>query len=282
MENILAQAEEFYKDYDETEDRACARVMLKIMLDSVPEILPSSMEAYRKDIPALVEHLYGTSIFANYDKFAAYVQAGGGASLASDPAMQFADNIGALQKKLAREVDPSRYKFVQGHRLFIAGLREMEPSKKYYPDANATLRITYGNILPYSPADGVYYDYRTSLRGVMEKEDPQKPVDFTVPARLKELYAARDFGPYAVNGCVPTCFISNNDITGGNSGSPVLNARGELIGLAFDGNWDAMSGDVAFEPNLQRTISVDVRYVLFVIDKFAGAGHLLREMTIVR
>ena len=137
-------------------------------------------------------------------------------------------------------------------------------------------------MLPYEPADGVVYDYYTTLKGVMEKEDSSNP-EFVVPAKLKELYEAKDFGPYAnERGELPVAFLINCDITGGNSGSPVLNAKGELIGLAFDGNWEAMSGDVAFEPDLQRTIAVDVRYVLFVIDKFAGADWLLDEMTLVK
>jgi hypothetical protein len=143
------------------------------------------------------------------------------------------------------------------------------------------MRITYGQVLPYSPRDGVDYHYYTTLKGVMEKENPENPVEFTVEPRLKELYQNKDYGRYGVKGEMPVAFLSNNDITGGNSGSPVINGKGELIGIAFDGNWEAMSGDVAFEPELQRTISVDIRYVLFVIDKFAGAGHLVDEMTLV-
>lgn len=150
-----------------------------------------------------------------------------------------------------------------------------------YPDANFTMRMTYGNVLPYRPADGVIYDYYTTLSGIMEKENPEDP-EFVVPAKLRELWTAKDYGRYAMqNGEVPVAFLSNNDITGGNSGSPVMNARGELLGLAFDGNWEAMSGDIAFEPELQRTISVDIRYVLFIVDKFAGARHLIDEMTLV-
>ena len=137
-------------------------------------------------------------------------------------------------------------------------------------------------MLPYEPADGVVYDYYTTLKGVMEKEDSSNP-EFVVPAKLKELYEAKDFGPYAnCKGELPVAFLANCDITGGNSGSPMMNSRGELIGLAFDGNWEAMSGDIAFEPDVQRTIGVDVRYVLFVIDKFAGADWLLDEMTLVK
>ena len=161
-------------------------------------------------------------------------------------------------------------------------MMEMNPNKNYYPNANLTMRLTYGNVKDYYPADAVHYDVVTTIDGIMEKEDPNN-WEFVVPAKLKELYNAKDYGQYAdKNGNLPICFLSTNDITGGNSGSPIINANGHLIGLAFDGNWEAMSGDIAFEPNLQRTINVDVRYVLFVIDKYAGAGHLLKEMTIVR
>ena len=154
----------------------------------------------------------------------------------------------------------------------------MGGDKPMYPDANFTLRLTYGSVLPYSPKDAVVYNYYTTLDGVMEKEDPTN-FEFVVPAKLKELWKNKDFGRYAMpNGKLPVAFLSNNDITGGNSGSPVLNDKGELLGLAFDGNWEAMSGDVIFEPELQRCINVDVRYVLFIIDKFGGAGYLLDEM----
>ena len=151
--------------------------------------------------------------------------------------------------------------------------------KGWASDANFTIRLTYGRVLPYSPADGIEYNYYTTLKGVMEKEDSENPQEFFVPEKLKELYAAKDFGRYAnAKGELPTCFLADCDITGGNSGSPVLNGSGALIGLAFDGNWEAMSGDIAFEPDLQRTIAVDIRYVLFIVDKFAGAGWLLDEL----
>ena len=172
-------------------------------------------------------------------------------------------------------------KQAEGERLFIAGLREMNPDVKYYPDANFTMRLSYGQVLDYYPADGVHYDYTTTLKGVMEKEDPDN-WEFVVPEKLKELYASKDYGRYGQDGEMVVGFITNNDITGGNSGSPVMNGKGELIGLAFDGNWEAMSGDIAFEPELQRTICVDVRYVLFIIDKFAGAQNIIDELTIVK
>ena len=144
------------------------------------------------------------------------------------------------------------------------------------------MRMTYGQVLDYYPADAIHYDYVTTLDGVMEKEDPSND-EFIVPAKLKELYNKKDYGPYAdKDGKLITCFLSNNDITGGNSGSPILNADGHLIGLAFDGNWEAMSGDIAFEPELQRTINVDARYVLFIIDKYANAQNLIKELKIIK
>lgn len=166
-----------------------------------------------------------------------------------------------------------------GNRLFVAGIREMQPEKKFAPNANSTMRLTYGQILDYYPADAVHYDYYTTTKGILEKEDPTN-WEFVVPEKLKELINKKDYGEYSENGIMPVAFLSNTDITGGNSGSPVINGNGELIGLAFDGNWEAMSGDIAFEPNLQRTISVDIRYVLFIIDKYAGAKNIINELVI--
>jgi hypothetical protein len=152
-----------------------------------------------------------------------------------------------------------------------------EKGKFLYPDANFTMRLTYGKVEGYE-VNGKKFNYYTTLDGVMAKENPNDP-EFVVPAKLKELWKAKDYGKYALkNGEMPVCFLTNNDITGGNSGSDVLNAKGELIGLAFDGNYESMSGDVIFEPNVQRCICVDIRYVLFVMDKFGGAGYLLNEM----
>ena len=170
--------------------------------------------------------------------------------------------------------------------MFVKGLREFyaetQPEKSLYPDANSSLRMSYGSVQDYQPADAVHYDYVCTANGILEKYVPGD-YEFDVPQRLLDLINNKDFGQYAdENGELIVCFLSTNDITGGNSGSPIMNAKGELIGLAFDGNWEAMSGDINFEPTLQRTINVDARYVLFVIDKFAGATNLIDELTIVK
>ena len=158
----------------------------------------------------------------------------------------------------------------------------MNGNTPMYPDANSTMRTTFGTVCDYYPADGVHYNYFTTTNGILQKEKPGDP-EFDVPARLKQLILNKDFGQYAdKDGSLHVCFLSNNDITGGNSGSPIMNAKGELIGLAFDGNWEALSSDIVFNTELQRCINVDARYVLFVIDKFGGAGYLLDEMDIVK
>ena len=173
----------------------------------------------------------------------------------------------------------------RGMRLFVDGTIQMNKDKAYASDANSTMRVTYGNVLSYDGADAIHYSHITTLEGVMQKEvvTDNKNHEFYVPKKLKDLYNSKDYGQYAMkDGRLPVGFLSNNDITGGNSGSPVINAKGQLIGTAFDGNWEAMSGDIYFEPNIQRTISVDIRYTLFIIDKYAGAGHLVKEMTLVK
>ena len=176
------------------------------------------------------------------------------------------------------DVRSSQEQIAEGSKRFTAGLLEWEKGKPSYPDANFTMRLTYGSVLPYSPKDGVSYWYYTTTNGLLEKEDPTN-YEFRLPARVKELAQAKDFGQYAdKDGSLHTCFLTNNDITGGNSGSPVLDADGNLIGLAFDGNWESMSSDVMFEPDLQRCICVDIRYVLWMVDKFGGATNLINEL----
>ncbi|MGM0464737.1 MAG: S46 family peptidase, partial [Bacteroidota bacterium] len=198
----------------------------------------------------------------------------------TDPALKNGMDVIMVYRDLMQRSGKFSSDLSKGRRLYIAGLREMDPTLVEYPDANFTMRLTYGTVLPYQPKDAVIYKYYTTMDGVMEKYIPGD-YEYDLPDDYIQLYNEKKFGRYAdPAGYMPICFLTNTDITGGNSGSPVINGKGELIGLAFDGNWEAMSGDVAFEPELQRCISVDIRYVLWVMDIYAGAGHLVEEMDI--
>ena len=277
--------EQFYKDYDADVDRAVAKRMFQIYRennDILPDIYDKIDSEFEGDSDKYVDWLYDNSFFTSLDKFITVAEAENREELfAADPALELASSLFVLYRALVENVTAAENKFGEGHRKYIDGLMKMNPTKAWASDANFTIRLTYGNVLPYSPADGVIYKHYTTLDGVMAKEDPSNPVEFTVPERLKELYHAKDYGRYAdKDGNMPIGFLVNCDITGGNSGSPVLNAKGQLIGLAFDGNWEAMSGDVAFEPELQRTIAVDIRYVLFIIEKYGNAKWLVDELTI--
>ncbi len=283
----VRDVERFYKDYDAEADRAVAKRMFQIYRENntiLPSIYSKIDTEFGGNSDAYVDWLYDNSELASYERFmaiGALDEEARNKSFKEDPANELASSIIELYRELYPKVLASNNKFAEGHRRYIDGLMKMQPDKAWASDANFTIRLTYGNVLPYSPADGIIYTHYTTLDGVMAKENPANPVEFTVPARLKELHAAKDYGRYAdKNGELPVAFLVNCDITGGNSGSPVMNAKGELIGLAFDGNWEAMSGDVAFEPELQRTIAVDIRYVLFVIEKYAGAKWLIDELTI--
>ena len=168
------------------------------------------------------------------------------------------------------------------NRLYVKAQREVIPEKRYYPDANQSLRVAYGKTEGYSPADGVTYSWFTTADGLLQKSNTGID-DYQIPARLKELIANKDFGPYAdKDGSLHTCFAASNHTTGGNSGSPVFNAKGQLIGTNFDRNWEGTMSDVYYDINQVRNITADIRYTLFIIDKFAGAGHLVQEMTIIR
>lgn len=273
-----------FKDYNEPLERKIAAAMLDFYRKNAkPEnyLNITGFDFATMDIQEYVDWLFDNSIFSSEEKFNA---AGDIAvqTVAADPAYAYYNALMDVYMKVLPVQRKWAPQLSEGSRKFAAGLLEWEKGKPSYPDANSTMRLSYGTVKAYSPADGILYRYYTTLNGVMEKEDPEN-YEFKVPAKLKELYNARDFGQYAgPDGMVPTCFLTTNDITGGNSGSPVLDADGCLIGLAFDGNWESMSSDVMFEPDLQRCICVDIRYVLFLMDKLGGAGHLLKEMNIVR
>ena len=279
--------ERFYRNYSEPTDRKVTARMIEIYRDSVPsEFHPEMYKTIESDfggnVRAYVDDLFEKSVFSSREKLDAVLALDNAAEvLAGDPAAKLYDSVTGIYMGLGSAMKPVSAQLQKGHKDYIAGQLEMKKGKAMYPDANFTMRLTYGQVKAYSPKDGVRYDYYTTLKGVMEKEDPDN-WEFVVPAKLKELYNARDFGRYArQDGALPACFIMTGDITGGNSGSPVMDADGNLVGLAFDGNWESMSGDIIFEPDLQRCICVDIRYVLFIIDKFGGCSRLIDEMNII-
>ena len=284
FEEALLATSELFKDYSVETDRKIAKALLEFYRDnSTPEYylqeLPEDFSTM--DIDAYVDNLFDSSAFTSEDKIAAVYNEKGLAGLRKDPVFSLAKSISKIVTKIFPAIRTYQGSLDEARQKYTEGLLEWKKGQPSYPDANFTMRLTYGSVKSYSPKDAVIYRYYTTLDGVMEKEDPNN-WEFVVPAKLKELYNGKDFGQYAMaDGKMPVAFLSNNDITGGNSGSPVLNADGELIGLAFDGNWESMSSDVMFEPDLQRCINVDIRYVLFIVDKFGGAGYLIDEMDIV-
>jgi len=284
VKTLKERMDAFYKDFNPATDQKLLSAVMKMFGDNVaienqPSLFIDLNKKYKGNFDDFAASAFSKSIFTDRSKTEAFLNKPKAKTLEKDPLFLCMQNFYEKYNAIVENVSQANNQLTRGNRNFLAGLREMMPEKKFSPDANSTMRLTYGQVLDYYPADAVHYDFTTTLKGIMEKEDPRVD-EFVVPAKLKELYKAKDYGQYGQNGELVTCFLTNTDITGGNSGSPVLNANGELIGLAFDGNWEAMSGDIAFEPALQRTIAVDARYVLFVIDKFAGAKNIIAELDI--
>lgn len=283
----MDQMDEFYKDYSLPTDMKITEALLRLYHQRVDKENWIISDFSEERLKGYVDTLFTQSAFTSEEKAVeairkAAASENGILSLREDPAFKLYQEFVLKYFQNNSELSKSRAQVAEGKKAYTAGRLEWKKGQPSYPDANFTMRLTYGNVMGYSPADAVEYNYYTTLAGVMEKEDPDN-WEFVVPADLKYLYYAQDFGQYAMkDGRMATCFLSNNDITGGNSGSPIMNAKGELIGLAFDGNWESMSSDIMFEPNLQRCINVDIRYVLFIVDKFGGAGYLIDEMDIIK
>jgi len=287
ISELQASASEHFKNYNAAlDEEQFAKLFAKYQADVDASQHPSFFahvdKKYKGDFANFAAKMYAKSFFTDEARFNAFILAPNAKKLSKDLAAMSAKSIVQSYFSMGSVTAESDAMLGKGNRLFVDGLRKMDSDKVYYPNANSTMRTTYGTVGDYVPADAVHYDYITTLEGVIEKYVPGDH-EFDLPQGLIDLYDAKDYGQYAdKNGDLIINFIHNTDITGGNSGSPVINAKGHLIGTAFDGNWEAMSGDIAFEPELQRTISCDIRYVLFIIDKYAGATHLIEEMDLVK
>ncbi len=281
--------EGYFKDYDAPTDCKMAASLLEIFNASVPDSLKPSYftdlrSRYKYDFVKMATDLFAKSVLDNGDQLAKLFTkdpAACGKALKKDPAYRLADElITFYRSRIADKVTALNAELARLNRIFMAGQREMQPDKKFYPDANSTLRLAYGQVRGYDARDAVRYDYHTTLDGLMEKYIPGHE-EFDVPARLIELYKKKDYGRYAVNGTVPVAFIATNHTTGGNSGSPVLNAFGQLIGTNYDRVWEGTMSDILFNPEICRNVTLDIRYTLFIVEKFAGAQRLIQEMDII-
>ena len=285
MKNIYAWLHE--RDYVHGIDRRIAKEVLPLYFElTKPEergdYLNGVYAKYKGNLDKYIDDVYDNSILANEANLNKFLKKPSLKKFEKDPAMQLRTAVFGSYRAIMAKAAEFASVINPLHKRYLKGLMEMANGAPVYPDANFTMRMTYGNVKPYQPKDGVTYNYYTTLKGVMEKEDPNNS-EFIVPARLKELYETKDYGEYAMaNGEMPVAFLTTNDITGGNSGSGVLNGNGELIGLAFDGNWESLSGDINFDDNLQRCINVDIRYVLFVIEKLGNCKRIIDEMNIVK
>lgn len=278
----------FFKDYDASLDRKVLAAMMKIVKERVPaENLPDIYKKvdkkYKGDYEKYAADVFKKTSILSYDNIASMLKDPKKyAKLKKDPAAELSLSVLISLFELQQLTGDSYYDIAKGERLYFAGLKEMHPEKAFASDANFTMRVSYGSIGGYRPYDAAWYDYYTTQKGIFEKENPESD-EFWVQPEILNLIRSKDFGQYAnKDGELQLCFLSNNDITGGNSGSPVFDKNARLIGLAFDGNWEAMSGDIAFEPDLQRTISVDIRYVLYMIDKWGKCSRLIEELKLVK
>ena len=287
-DKIRSNADNFYKDYSPSTDNKSMKAMMKLYRADVPAKFHPDYytnivdKKFKGDIDKFVDDMFKRSVFTDSSKLDAFLKKPSLKIIEADPVYITASSISSIGAQISLELSQYDENLSKGKRLWIAALMDMVPDKTQYPDANFTMRLTDGTIENYDPKDAVTYKYYTTLQGVADKYKPGD-YEFDLPQRLLDLNKKKEFGRYGSSrGYLPVCFLTTNDITGGNSGSPVMNGNGELIGLAFDGNWESMSGDIAYEPELQRTIVVDIRYVLWVMDIYAGAKNLVDEMTIVQ
>lgn len=291
IDRLKGSTNDFFKDYHQPIDQEVAVALLKMYLANQPanfrpDFLETITGKYKGNVEAYVQRLFDQSLFGTQSKVNDLLNNFSSKKrrkIEKDPAYQVVLSMrNFMDQQLQQPLKQLMASNDSLQRLYMCGLMEMQADKRFYPDANFTLRVAYGNVSGYHPADAVYYDYYTTLDGIMEKEDPNV-YDYVVENRLKELYHAGDFGPYAdAKNTMRVAFAASNHTTGGNSGSPVLNGKGQMVGINFDRCWEGTMSDLMYDPSVSRNISVDIRYVLFIIDKFAGAKHLVDEMTLLK
>ena len=278
----------FFKDYEPTLDQEVLAAMMQIAKQRIPakylpDVFTKIDKKYKGNYQKYAADVFKKTKLLSYDKIVELISdPKKNAKLKKDPAFELSLSSLVAMLNLRQEMNDASDKIIRGERLYMAGLMEMYPDKTFYSDANFTMRMSYGTIGGYRPYDAAWYTYFTTEKGILEKQDPTND-EFAVQPEILDLVKSRDFGPYAnSDGDLQLCFLTNNDITGGNSGSPIFDKNARLIGLAFDGNWEAMSGDIAFEPELQRCIGVDIRYILFMIDKWGQCPRLIEELKLVK
>lgn len=287
--NLMESGNSFFQNYDKSTDKKLFVTVMKLYGENLdikwqaPEYLKLK-KSCKGNFMAIADKLYERTIFTDEIKFDAFVSNLNASSLSKlnkDPFYILAVSVSDFLATMVRpELMRINGEIIKLNKKYMSARMEFEKEKVFYPDANSTLRLSYGTVKGYFSRDAVYYSHYTTLKGIMEKDNPSI-YDYDVPDKLRELYKKNDFGHYAQGGELPVCFIADNHTTGGNSGSPVINAYGQLIGINFDRAWEGVASDMAFNPDQSRNISLDIRYALFVIDKFAGAGYLLKEMTLV-
>lgn len=289
IDELEEESNKFFKDFSIEVDRKVFTRMMELYYTSVdrkfyPEIMEQVINKSKGNFSKYAKYIYSKSLLIDQNKVNKFLQnfsMATSAKIEDDPAFQiYASFVDLFRNNINPKVDSLNLILNGLYSEYINGLFEMQQGRKFYPDANHTLRLSYGNIKGYKPGNAVNYNYFTTLTGIIEKNLTENP-EYAVPQKLVNLYQLQDFGKYGINNTMPVCFIATNHTSGGSSGSPVFNADGHLIGINFDRNWEGTVSDYFYDPNICRNISVDIRYVLFIIDKYAGAGHLLDEMSLI-